>query len=263
MIRTYILNKNELPDIDYSEDIFSDDRKAKISRYKREEDRQLSACAELMLIYAVRQLQEVSIPLDIKKDERDKLFLPEIPYYFNLSHARDFSACAVSDRPIGIDIEYFRVKNITYADRILHPEEAAMMAYISNPDEKKKFFYGCWVAKESYLKNLGIGLIVRPGDFLVNEDQLKILDKDYSQLKGHHSISITPADEKKAKQGDTTLHENLSFLEKRYVHVFEPGEVRGTDWKFDAGYKMAVCSLERDPDSTARQIHAGDINGCL
>ena len=263
MIRTYIFNKKELTDVNYSEELFSTERRNKINALKRDDDKQLSSCAELILIYALRQLQEVNLPLNIEKDEREKLFIPDFPYYFNLSHAGDYAACAVSDRPVGIDIEYVRVKDISHADRMLHPEEAATLAYISNPNEKKKFFYECWVAKESYLKNLGIGLIVRPRDFMVSEDHLKIMDRDFSDLKGHHAVSLPPVDESKAKKGDTSLLENLSFLEKRYVHVFEPGEVRGSDWKFDAGYRMAVCSMEKDADSTVRLLHADEINSCL
>ena len=263
MIRTYIFNRNELDSVNYSEEIFSEERKSRTQRLKREEDRQLSACAELLLIYALKSLGETPVPLDIRKDERNKPYIPGNPWHFNLSHARDYAACVVSDRPVGIDIEYFRVRDTLYSDRMLHPDEAVTMAYISDPNEKKKYFYECWVAKESYLKNLGTGLIVRPRDFMVYEDRLKILNEDFSDLKGHHGISISASDEERTKQGDTTLHENLSLLEKRYVHVFEPGEIRGTDWKFDAGYRMAVCSMEKDPDSFARQVSAEDLNSRL
>lgn len=260
MIRTYLLNKNELDNIVYSEEIFSDDRKEKIARLKREEDRQLSACAELLLIYALRMQQEAKIlPLTLEKDEREKLRLKDSSCCFNLSHTKDYAACAVSDAPVGVDIESFKVRDVLYPNRILHPDEAQLYAYISNPNEKKKYFYECWVAKESYLKNLGIGLIVRPSDFLVSEDRLKIRDQDMTAQKGHHK-SILPLSE---REKDPTLSDNLMYLEKRYVHVYEPGEVRGTDWKFDAGYKLAVCSMEKDPDHQARLIHAADVNGVL
>ena len=258
MIRVYIFNRKECEDISCREDILSQDRREKISKLKKDEDKQLSASAELLLMYGVGQLMDavnapdrnIQVPMEITKDERGKLAFSQLPYYFNLSHAKDFAACAVSDRPVGVDIEYFRVREIAAADRILHPEEAQLMAFISNPDEKKKYFYECWVSKESYLKNLGIGLIVRPRDFLVNEDRLMIMDSDYSEKKGHHSINAG---------SDNTLNENLSYLEKRYVHVFEPGEVRGTDWKFDAGYRIAVCGQEDEKDIIARQVHAADI----
>ena len=263
MIRTYIFNRKELENVTYFPEILSPERRSKIEKLKREEDRQLSASAELILIYALRQFTETALPLNIERDDRNKPFLTDLPYYFNFSHAGDYAACALSDGPIGIDIEYFRVKEIASADRMLYPEEAATLAYISNPVEKKKFFYECWVAKESYLKNLGIGLIVRPRDFMVSENTLKIMGRDFSDLKGHHSVSFTAVEESREKKGDTTLQDNLSFLEKRYVHVFEPGEVRGTDWKFDAGYRMAICSQEKDPDLLARLINARDINSCL
>ncbi len=261
MIRTYLINKNELEKINYSEDILSDNRREKIAKMKREDDKQLSACAELLLIYALKkQLGQVQLPLDIQEDDRSKLQLTDLPYFFNISHANEYAVCSLSDKPIGVDIDYFRVRELSHTDRMLHIEEAQMLAFISNPNEKKKYFYECWVAKESYLKNLGIGLIVRPGDFMVREDRLLIGKEDFSDIKGNHSVKVTIKENPDKKSSDNTLNENLHYLEKRYVHVFEPGEVRGTDWKFDAGYRLAVCSMEKDPDSVTRLIHADDIN---
>lgn len=264
MIRTYLINKSELEKINYSEDILSRGRREKIAKTKREDDKQLSACAELLLIYALKkQLGQVALPLNIEEDDRSKLQLTDIPYFFNISHANEYAVCSLSDKPIGVDIEYFRVRELSHTDRMLHLEEAQMLAFISNPNEKKKYFYECWVAKESYLKNLGIGLIVRPGDFMVREDRLLIGKEDFSDVKGNHSVKVTIKETPEKKSSDNTLNENLNYLEKRYVHVLEPGEVRGTDWKFDAGYRMAVCSMEKDPDSIARLIHAEDINAVL
>ena len=264
MIRTYLINKSELEKINYSDEIFSEGRREKITKMKREDDKQLSACAELLLIYALKkQMGQVELPLAIAEDDRSKLQLSDLPYYFNISHANDYAVCSLSDKPVGVDVEYFRVKELSHTDRMLHIEEAQMLAFISNPNEKKKYFYECWVAKESYLKNLGIGLIVRPGDFMVREDKLLIGKEDFSDIKGNHSVKITIKENPEKKAADNTLSENLNLLEKRYVHVFEPGEVRGTDWKFDAGYRLAVCSMEKDPDSIARLIHAEDINEVL
>ncbi|MCF0228657.1 MAG: 4'-phosphopantetheinyl transferase superfamily protein [Parasporobacterium sp.] len=264
MIRSYLINRNELEKINYSEDILSTGRKEKIAKIKREDDKQLSACAELLLIYGLRkQLQEVSLPLSIEEDDRNKLILKDIPLYFNISHASEYAVCSISDRPIGVDIEYFRVRELIHPEKILHPEEVKLMGFVTNQNEKKKFFYECWVQKESYLKNLGIGLIVRPGEFRVHEDRLVIRDEDFSKLKGKHSGKISFSLGEAPKGKDNTLAENLSYLEQRYVHLFEPGEIRGTDWKFDAGYRMAVCSMEKDDDNTARLIHAEDINEVL
>lgn len=264
MIRTYLINKSELENINWPENILSDIRKEKIEKLKRDEDRQLSVCVELLLIYALmKEHAGLNFPLAIEEDDRHKLRLKDQPWYFNMSHARDYAVCSLSDAPIGVDIEYFRVKDLMNPDRILHPEETELLAFISNPNEKKKYFYECWVAKESYLKNLGIGLIVRPREFLVNKDRLRIRDQEIEPAKGHHTAAYK-ADTGNAPEGaDTTLTDNLSYLQHRYVHVFEPGEVRGTDWKFDAGYRMAVCSMEKDPDNIARLLRAQDISSAL
>lgn len=264
MIRTYLINRNELENISYNEDILSPGRREKIARVKRDDDKQLSACVELLLIYALKKNgMDIKLPLSIEEDERKKLTLMDLPVYFNMSHASDYAACTLSDSPIGVDLEYFRVKELINPEKILHPDEARLMAYVSNPNEKKKFFYECWVAKESYLKNLGIGLIVRPSEFMVSKDRLVIRDEDFSKFKGNHSSQLTFKHGEAPKGTDSTLFDNLSYLEQRYVHVFEPGEIRGTDWKFDSGYRMAVCSMQKDPDNIARLIHADDINEIL
>ena len=263
MIRTYLIHQEELEKISFPEELFSAQRREKIAKLKREQDKRLSACAELLLIYALRQQEDAfSLPLSIRVDERSKPALLDSPWQFNLSHSGDYAVCALSDAPVGVDIETFRVRELLHPERMLHPDEAKLLAFISNSNEKKKYFYECWVAKESYLKNLGIGLIVRPRDFMVSEDTLKILDLPYSPARGHHT-EVPPASEQEPGKGDTTLHENLAYLQPRCVHVYEPGEVRGSSWKFDAAYKVAVCSMTKDPDNIARLVHAQDLQNLI
>ena len=267
MIRTYLFHKDELEQVPYVQEILSKDRREKIEKLKREDAKELSVCAELLLIYALRtESEEIALPLSVQKDERDKPSLEEGRWHFNLSHARDFAVCSLSDQPVGVDIESFKVREILYPEKILHPEEARLLGYISNANEKKKYFFECWVAKESYLKNLGIGLMVRPSDFMVSEDELMIKDRKIENPRGSHTKIQLPANIQEGRHEggkDTTLSDNLQLLEKRYVHVFAPGEIRGTDWKFDANYRCAVCSQQKDPDHVARQIHADDLKRVL
>ena len=248
MIRVYTLNKDELENIEYTDGCFSAGRLSKIDKLKRDEDKNLSRCAELLLIYAAKTAgAEFSLPMSLKEDDNKKLFFdPPLFFadkrselFFNLSHSGDYAACAVSDSPVGIDIEYFRPQEIFSPKRILHPKEFQTMEFISNPREKKKYFYECWVLKESFLKNLGIGLLVRPDNFMIREDTLIVEESDKSDA------------------------ENLKLLEPRYAHAFDSGEVRGSKWKFDAGYKLAVCSQTKDKDLIAREVHAADINSVL
>ncbi len=233
MVRAYLINRRELGKISYDDSFFSEGRLKKIDNLKHEDDKQLSACVELLLIHALKELDaDVKLPLEIEEEESEKLTLKTSvagfdQIYFNLSHAKDYALCAISDKPVGADIEYVKTKEVAHADRILHPEELLLSGFVSNQEEKKKYFYECWVSKESYLKNLGLGLSVRPASFKVEEDKL--------------------------------VTEESSLL-KRYVHVYKADEVEGADWKFDASYRMALCTMKKDPDTKIRILTAGTLN---
>ena len=233
MIRTYLLNRNELENIKYDSAVFSARRNEGIERMEPEKGKQLAAAAELALIYALKtERPDTVLPLDITENEKGK---PEIigfeGFFFNLSHSGDWAVCSISDEPVGVDIEYIKGGALPNPEKILHPYELETFAFITNQLEKQKYFFECWVAKESYLKNLGIGLTVRPTEFYVEEDKM--------------------------------LTEGGHKLKKRYVHIYKSEEIRGTDWKFGTNYRMAVCSMKKDPDSRARIITAKDVNGVL
>ena len=85
--------------------------------------------------------------------------------HFNLSHSEDIALCAISNTPVGIDVEYLD-KNIEYLNiskRFFSPAEI-----INN----KLDFFKLWTQKEAYLKSQGKGLsagleIEIPEDFTV------------------------------------------------------------------------------------------------
>jgi len=242
MIRTYLLNVKELEQIKYDEAQFSERRRENIAKYKHDKDKNLAAAAELLLIYALKELDPgLELPLKITEDEKGK---PQLDtklnlsdelkkkgfkngtVYFSISHSGDYAACSVSNEPIGLDIENIKRKELSHPEKILHKEEAETYSFITNPLEKKKYFFECWTLKESYLKNLGIGLIVRSGDFMISEDRLEASNKK---------------------------------LKKRYAHCCTPGEVLHTDWKFDANYKVSYCTGKKDPDVKTIALTAKDF----
>lgn len=237
MIKTYLLKRTELESINYNEEIFSADRREKLSKIKFDEDRQLSECVEFLLIYALKQLDpDITLPLEISQEKSGKLKLETSvkgykQIHFSLSHSKDWAVCTISDNNVGVDIEYAKAKLVARPEKILHPQEYKAYCYITNAQEKQKYFYECWVTKESYLKQLGVGLIVRPSNFMVSED-----------------ILIT---------------EEGAKLKKRYVHVYKSEEIKNSDWKFDSGYRLAVCSRSKEADSRAVIISAQDINTTL
>ena len=246
MLRIYLLHTDELKDLAIDDAIFSEQRKEKIERIKHEDDKQLSRAVELLLIYGLKQIDpETRVPLSIKVEESGNLLFEKDgePLYFNLSHAKEYAACAISDKPVGIDVEWVKTRDVDHMDKILHPQEMAILSFVTNPEEKKKFFYECWVTKESYLKNLGLGLGVRPSDFAVNEDKLEINE---DKLKANNDP-------------DAAIHK----LEKRYVHIYKSTEIENADWKFDASYRMAVCTEKKDADTKAAILKADELKTIL
>ena len=149
MLRVYLLHTDELKDLPINENLFSAQRKTQIEKLKHEDDKQLSEAVELLLMYGLKQIDpSIQFPLSIKEEESGNLLLEEPldpPVFFNLSHAKEYAACAIADKPVGIDVEWVKTRDVQYMEKILHPQEVMIQGFITNPEEKKKFFYECWV----------------------------------------------------------------------------------------------------------------------
>ena len=82
---------------------------------------------------------------------RGKPYAENAPH-FNLSHSGDWLLCAVSDAPVGVDIEAPREVSPALIRRTCTPEEQAFLA------DHPGCFLQLWTAKEAYLKYLGTGI---------------------------------------------------------------------------------------------------------
>ncbi len=63
---------------------------------------------------------------------------------FNISHAGDYIACAVSDDPVGVDIELIKTADMQIAERFFTTDETA---YIKSGQQEQRF-YEVWTKKE-------------------------------------------------------------------------------------------------------------------
>ncbi len=86
---------------------------------------------------------------------------------FSLSHSGDLVVCAVSDRPVGVDVERVRPIGMRVARRLFVREEQEMLLGGKSADELLRHcddpdtlwqFYRYWTAKEAYFKRLGVGM---------------------------------------------------------------------------------------------------------
>ena len=85
---------------------------------------------------------------ELAREERGKPYFPGAPqYHFNLSHSGPFALCALSNRPVGVDIQVVRPDwSPKLVDRSCTPEERAWLAALGDRPED---FAALWACKES------------------------------------------------------------------------------------------------------------------
>ena len=80
---------------------------------------------------------------------------PLVPF-FNLSHSNDFVMLAISDTPVGCDIE--RLHKAILSHHVFHPRELARLVSLPEGDARNREFLRLWTAKEAFLKAIGTGI---------------------------------------------------------------------------------------------------------
>lgn len=153
MLEIYTMSVNE---IDFSDICgkLSQKRAKKLEKMKSESARRQSIAAELVLNRAIGEtFPDIKTPVVWDYDEYGKPYLTEHSgVYINISHSGDYAVCAVSDTPVGVDIQLMRECNLNIAKRYLTAEE---LEYVNGAKER---FYEVWVRKESFSKAVGKGL---------------------------------------------------------------------------------------------------------
>lgn len=121
---------------------------------RREQARQL-------LAWSVRRHWGfISLP-ELAQWQRGKPYFPHLPRcQFNLSHSGTLALCALSDRPVGVDIQMVRpVWRDSLIDRSCTPDERA---WLRSRQDRPEEFAALWAAKECLGKQSGGGLPYPP-----------------------------------------------------------------------------------------------------
>ncbi len=145
----------------------SEYRKKKLALIKPEQARRCSLCAELLLNKAVRIDNEVfPLPLEIGTKSNGKPFLIGHEYEFSISHSAHYAACALSDLPVGLDIQNLSKCDERLVKRCFTEIE---QNYILSSKDRDAAFTRLWCRKESFLKAIGTGLRLPLVSFDVSE----------------------------------------------------------------------------------------------
>ena len=144
----------------------------KASKYFHEKDRSLSIGAEMLLNYVLSEIDIYGPVFDT--DKYGKPYLKNYSdVYFNLSHSQKYVACAVSDSPVGVDIEHVTDIDLNLAKQFFYGAE---YEYILNNNDQMKAFFELWVLKESYMKMTGLGFRLALDEFCIEiSDEITLI----------------------------------------------------------------------------------------
>ena len=91
--------------------------------------------------------------IEITREECGRWTSPNV--CFSLSHTQGAVAVAISDSPVGIDIEEIKERDITALSRRALTEREREELDASPPEDRLTRFYEIWCKKEAYFKTLG------------------------------------------------------------------------------------------------------------
>jgi phosphopantetheine--protein transferase-like protein len=83
--------------------------------------------------------------------DNGKPYLIGLPFHFSFSHCKGYAACAVDEKPVGIDIEIIHPRIAKVAHKFLNENEKAMIASLDEKDQLNQLAF-LWAAKEAMYK---------------------------------------------------------------------------------------------------------------
>ena len=146
-------------------DGLSASRKAHIDRLRQPKDKRRSLTGELLVQrlladrFGIRDAR-------LNRRENGQPYLTGCSLYVSISHCENMVACAVSNEPVGIDLEKIRPIDRKLCRHVCLPEEKTYVLgdYPEDTvgecrDEKVlERFFEIWTAKEAYFKKCGTGI---------------------------------------------------------------------------------------------------------
>ena len=146
---------------DISAPLIPDSRDREVRACKSERARLEKYLVWKLLERAVREHTTLDFAnLQFAKTENGQWICPD--FHFSLSHTDGVVCVALSSHPVGVDIEKIRPMRAEMIPRFLTEREREYMLSLSE-DKRERFFFECWVAKESIFKR-GAGRALMPRD---------------------------------------------------------------------------------------------------
>lgn len=164
------------------------EKQRQIERFYFDIDKKLSLYAELLVrIMACSILGIDNEGIKFDKLEYGKPFIKNYPdFHYSITHTRNAVVVAVSDKPVGVDIERIRKAEIKIANRFFVSNEQTFINQIT--DESDIRFFEVWTKKEAYIKCIGKGLSMPLNTFNVLDEAIS--QRMISFVKDNYIISV-------------------------------------------------------------------------
>ncbi|MBR0023707.1 MAG: 4'-phosphopantetheinyl transferase superfamily protein [Muribaculaceae bacterium] len=135
-------------------------RREKVMRYRFDRGKWLSAGAGLLLDNMLREHGLCERDMTYVEGEHGKpAFASHPELHFNLSHSATLVACALGDRPMGVDVQQFVDPRPSLVRYVMSDQEIEALEALGNDDDAKRLlFTQLWSLKECYAKATGLGL---------------------------------------------------------------------------------------------------------
>ena len=152
-----VLKNKEFYDLCYAD--LSQKRREKTDRYAFTEDKLLSVGAQLLLKKALSDFGENFKCLDFDIEKNGKPYIKNRDnLFFNISHSGEYVLCAVSNKPVGCDIEKIKEADLKIAKRFFCESEYKVISDCKTHEAENEMFFKLWTLKESFVKLTGEGL---------------------------------------------------------------------------------------------------------
>ena len=144
-------------DFDAALPLLSEQRREQALRFKYEQGRKTCAMAYLLLCEGLQKEYGLTEKPVFTYGEHGKPSIighPDI--HFNLSHCREGVICAMSEQPIGVDIESIREYKESLVRYTMNDQEVRQILQAERPEVE---FIRLWTMKEAVLKLTGQGIV--------------------------------------------------------------------------------------------------------
>ena len=161
----------DIPDetLSFLGELVSPEKKIRAAKLFHKHDRINLLIGEILLRVAIQKRAGIAgAAVAFSKDEKGKpVLLSPAGLHFNISHSGDLIACALSDKPVGIDVQIIKPLANDIASRFFSADEREYLKKESG--DPNAAFCRIWAMKESYIKWDGRGLSLPLSSFSVLE----------------------------------------------------------------------------------------------